>query len=378
VVTALEWAGAYQALPADASLEEYGRIRLLSYGGLPEVIRILRGYPAARRGFVARLAGEPPATIREVLAGLGGEVIGDRDLAAYPGLAEERQLVLAENRRIAPQQAFDRIRDIRSSAQRSPYVDAALLRRLWPGGCPPAQLAELLDVLADPSAPDVRDWFVTQIRAAAKQSTKSPGWQALTNAFAGNPALLQQLPEELVETVQRKVSATKARQRSLQRISRGDLGGLADLYAEHNALPRGPEKVSSARELAEELQTIAPLDRALRDCPPDVLNGFFLRAEQRLDAWNRDFRFAERVFLALDQPDLPPAVNQRLWAVFEQVREWKRHDRNYLEKVLKSNYPREYDRFKDWLDSHSKPLIPKLQFPKKLFGGDQGGPAEDH
>jgi len=365
-------------VPADAVLEEYGHDRLPPYGALPEVIRILRSYPAARRGFVAWLAGEPPAIMRQVLASVGGEVISEGDLRAYPGPAVEWQLILAEDRRIPPQHAFDRIRDIRSTARLSPYVDAALLGRLWPGGCPAEQLADLLDVLADPPGPDVRDWFVTQIAAAAKQSSKSPGWQALTDAFAGNAALLQQLPEELAETVQRRVSATQARQRGLQRIRRGDLGALADLYAAHNALPKGAEKIASATELAEEIQRINPLDRPLRDCPPDVLDHFFFQAEHRLHAMNHDFRFAERVFLALYQPELPLALERRLLSALNQVADWKRQDRNYLEKILKSNYPREYEEFKAWLDSHSKPLIPKLQFPKKLFGGDPRGPAEDH
>lgn len=376
-LSALSWAAAYQAVPAETTLAEYGRTRLPAHGAQPAAARLLRGYPAIRWGFVGWLAGEPPPSASQVLASLGGEVIGERDVAAYPALAEELQLTLADDRRISPQHAFDRVRDIRREAQLPPYADAALLSRLWPGGCPPAEVAELLDVLADPPAADVRDWFVSQIEAAARQSVNSPGWQALTDAFAGNPALLQQLPQELAEAMERKVSAAQTWRRGIERVRGGDLGALADLYAELTEMPTGQERAFSVAELADMLPEIGPLSRVLPGCPADVLQRFLRTADQRLTAKYHDYRLAQQVFVALYAQDLPRFAHDSLWSSFQQVADWKRTDRNSLVKGLEWNYPRESEAYKDWLSSRSKPLIPKPQFPKKLFGGDPRGPAED-
>jgi len=82
-----------------------------------------------------------------------------------------------------------------AQAQRWPRVDAALLRRLWPDGCPPEQIAELLGgVTGDESAPGVLDWFVTEIGAVAASGAMNDGSLQLAQALAGHPVLAM-LPE---------------------------------------------------------------------------------------------------------------------------------------------------------------------------------------
>ena len=82
-----------------------------------------------------------------MLAGPVGVLVNGDDLAQYPGLAEEWQLISVDQGRTEPQRAYDRIVDIRIAAQQSPYVDATLLGRLWPAGCPPPQIADLLSII---------------------------------------------------------------------------------------------------------------------------------------------------------------------------------------------------------------------------------------
>jgi hypothetical protein len=369
-LASLAWAAASGAMPADAVLEEYGGVRLPGYGREPESVQILQYYPAALRGFLAWLAREQTLVVRQALTGPVGTFVSDHDLAAYPRLAEERLLLLVETRRMAPQHAFDRIRDIRAAAKQPPYVDATLLSRLWPAGCPPEQIAELVDVMADPAAPDVHDWFVRQIQAAATQSTRSQGWLALARTFTDNPSLLQQLPADLASVVQQKASSSQTWHRAMARVEMGDQTALGDLYAAHNAMPRGTARSSSAAELAALISEVDPLAPALRDCPPDVIRPFCHKAMVLLDAGRPHPEFAARVFAALARPVLEPSVSERLAAEFERVSDWKKRDLNHIAQCLEGD-KEVLGVFQQWREDHSNSRL------RKWFGGSPGA-VEDH
>jgi hypothetical protein len=306
-----------------------------------------------------------------VQAGPVGELVGEDDLAAYPGLAEEWLLISVDKRKLPPQRAFDLIRDIRSAATRQPpHVDAVLLHRLWAGGCPPEQLAELLDIMADPAGPDVRDWFVQQIRAASAHGTKNPGWLPLARALAGNQSLLRQLPDKLADVVRRTVSADEKWRHANAMIDRGDLSVFRDLYADHLIISDSRARAASADDLTRLLYQASPLRPALAACPPDVMAAFCRNVELWLDPKRGDTKLAARLFIANTQPDLGPAVRDSLLSSFEQVGGWSRRNLGLVGSHL-SPYPEVAMQFQAWRDDHSGWLARKLW-------GIPSGPADEH
>jgi hypothetical protein len=369
-LAALEWAAGSGAVPADAVLEQYGRTGLRLSRTAPEAVRILQYYPAVLRGFLARLAREPSSAVRQVLASPVGALVNDDDLAGYPGLAEEWLLVAVDKRRLPPERAFDRIRDIRSAVRQPPHMDAEVLSRLWPDGCPPAQVADLLHIMADPAAADVRDWMVRQIQAAAADSTKSPGWLTLARALTGNRALLRQLPDKLAKVVERTVSADDKWRHANAMIEKGDLSVFRDLYAEHVLIADARDRASSADDLATLLYGASPLRPALSRCPPDVIATFCHRLGTWLDPKRGDTKLAARLFIALVQPDLRPEVRAPLLSAFEQVDSWSRRNIGLVGNHL-SHYPDVAMQFQAWREDHSGWLVRKLR-------GIQPGAAEDH
>jgi len=369
-LAALEWAAGSGAVPADAVLEQYGRAGLRLSRTASEPFRILQYYPAVLRGFLAWLAREPSPVARQVLASPVGGLVNDGDLAGHPGLAEEWLLVAVDKRRLPPERAFDRIRAIRGAVRQPPLMDAEVLSRLWPDSCPPAQLADLLDIMADPAAADVRDWIVRQIRAAAADSTKSQGWLTLARALTGNRALLRQLPDKLARAVERTVSADDKWRHANAMIDKGDLSVFRTLYAEHVLIADSRARASSAKDLAVLLYRADPLTPALTDCPPDVMTAFCAELGNWLDSKRGDARLAARLFTALTRPGFEPEIEDPLMAAFEQVDGWGRRDLGRIGGYLSDN-PEVAKRFQAWREDHGHPLLRKLR-------GSRHGPAEDH
>jgi hypothetical protein len=359
-LAALGWAAASGAMPPELELDRYGQASLDPNKPEPEMTRILRSYPAILRGFLARLADEPPRLASRVLAGPVGALVSEHDLALYPGLAEEWLLVLVDQRRMDPQRAFDRIVDIRSGAERSPFVDTGLLDRLWPTGCPPQQLVELLGVLAEFPGLDIRDWFVRQIGAAAAQGTTSAGWLNLAQALTSH-SLLPMLPERLAKLVHTTASAEERRRWANSAVDRGDLSVFADLYADYEAAA-DRARVSLARDLAELFSRAEPLGAALHGCPDGVMAVF----REGLQAWlapsRKDASLAARVFTALTDPGLRPELAGQLEAAFEQVRGWHRRDLGLIGHLL-SGKPEVAKQFQAWRESQRGGRL-----ARKLFG----------
>ena len=196
----LGWAAASAVALPEAELEQYGRTRLDPADPEPELARILTFYPAVLRGLLGRLAVEPPQVAEAMLSGPLGTRLTRDDLAGHPELTELWLLQRVSRGDMKPLRAFDEIVDIRAKAERSPRVDGTLLRLLWPGGCPPDQVGELLGFLTDPATPEVLDWFAAQISAISGRGTTSDGWLPLAELLAEHPILVM-LPEQEVRSV---------------------------------------------------------------------------------------------------------------------------------------------------------------------------------
>jgi hypothetical protein len=363
-LASLEWAAASAVMPADAELERYGH-GLAPTTPEPELNRLLRFHPAVLRGFVARLADGPVHLAAGVLEGPAGTYVHGADLAPYPRLAEERQVILAGQGRVTPQRAYDQIVDIRMAAQRSPYVDAALLGRLWPAGCPPEQITDMLEVMAEVPDRDVRHWFLTQIEAAAARGTRSTAWLQLALAITSR-SLLSLLPDELADVVQRTVSVETKRRRASRAVDRGDLSPFGELYAYHRTADASARD-SSAGNLARLLARAEPLAVALRGCPPDVMAVFCERLRAWLDPSLRDHRLAARVFTALADPELQarPELADQLTVAVEPVHDWGRRELSFVKRLLSGN-PAAERHFQKWRESHRGGLA------RKLLGGRPG------
>ena len=365
----LEWAAASQVVLPDAELETYGRTRLDPATPEPELSGIVGKSPAVRRGLIDRLADEPPEVAEAVLAGPAGTHIRRSDLAAYPVLTELWLLESAARGGLAPLTAFDEIADVRAQAQRSPRVDAALLRRLWPGECPPEQIAELLGaVTGEEPAPGVLDWFAAEIGAVAASGAMNDGSLELARALAGH-WVLGMLPEGDARIMRNAARVEPLLRRASSATPPGDADVFAELFAAYLDVDDDTRGLLD-RHLPPLLSETEPLGAALRDCPDDVTAALCHELEARLAPAPADAALARRVFVALADPDVlaQPAVTERLTAAFEQVREWRRRDLGTLARALADDEEMA-QLFQAWREEQRSGLA------RRLFGGGAGRPA---
>ena len=364
----LEWAAASEVVLPDAELERYGRTRLDPGTPEPELTGIVGQSPAVLRGLIDRLAGEPPEVAEALLAGPAGDHIRRSDLAAYPVLTELWLLESAARGGLAPLDAFDEIADVRAQAQRSPRVDAALLRRLWPDGCPPEQIAELLGaVTGEEPAPGVLDWFVTEIGAVAASGAMNDGSLQLAQALAGHP-VLGMLPEGDARIMRNAARVEPLLRRARSAGPQGDVAVFAELFAAYLDVDDDTRSLLD-RHLPPLLSEAEPLGGALRGCPDGVAAALCRELGARL-APPADVALARRVFVAMTDPDVldQPALTERLPAAFEQVRGWRRRDLGALARALADD--EEMARlFQAWRDEQRSGLA------RRLFGGGAGRPA---
>ncbi len=363
----LEWAAASQLEISDTWLEHYGQTCLDPGAPQPQLATLLRQSPAVRRGLLARLAGEPPEAAQALFGGTSGTLIERDDLAPYPGLTELWLIQAAVQGRIAPVRAFDEIADIRAQDGRA-RMDAELLHRLWPGGCPPDQIAELLGAVTGPPEPDVLAWFAAQISVAAARGQLDGRSLRLARALADHP-ILPLLPAAdqhvmrnaaIVEPLLRKARSTGPR---------GAVDVFADLFAAYVVVD-GESRALLDRELPRLLAEAEPLGRALRNCPehlaPLVRDELFSRLSQdQADIW-----LARRVFLALVSPDVrgQPAIAASLTAAFEAVRDWRRADLSALGHALTRD--RMTTQFQAWRAEQRTGLA------RRVFGAGPGAPGK--
>ena len=363
----LEWAAASEVALPDAELERYGRTRLDPGTPEPELTGIVSRSPAALRGLIDRLAGEPPEVAEALLAGPAGDHIRRSDLAAYPVLTELWLLESAARGGLAPLDAFDEIADVRARAQRSPRVDAALLRRLWPDGCPPEQIAELLGaVTGEEPAPGVLDWFVTEIGTVAR-GAMNDGSLRLAQALAGHP-VLGMLPEGDARIMRNAARVEPLLRRARSAGPQGDVAVFAELFAAYLDVDDDTRSLLD-QYLPPLLSEAEPLGGALGGCPDGLAAAFCRELGARL-APPADVALARRVFVAMTDPDVldEPALTDRLPAAFERVRGWRRRDLGALARALADD--EELARlFQAWRDEQRGGLA------RRLFGGGPGRPA---
>ncbi len=243
----------------------------------------------------------------------------------------ELWLILAVSRRaIKPLRAFDEIVDIRTEARRSPVIDAALLRLLWPKGCPPGQLTELLGALTDPFAPDVTTWLAAEIAGTAGHGTAAPGWHRLATALADHP-VLPLLPEAEIQAIRTSVRILPLLDQAALDGPGGAVAAFAALYqawADADTDADAGTRRLLERELPTRLARASPLAAALRGCPPAVAAAFGQELAGWLAATPADPDLARRVFTAMLDPGLAaePALSEPLSTAFEQVGRWRRRD----------------------------------------------------
>ena len=265
----LQWAAASEVVLPDSELEQYGRTRLDPGTPEPELTGIAGQSPAVLRGLIDRLAGEPPEVAEALLAGPAGDHIRRSDLAAYPVLTELWLLESAARGGLSPLDAFDEIADVRAQAQRSPRVDAALLRRLWPDGCPPEQIAELLGgVTGEEPAPGVLDWFVTEIGAVVVSGAMNDGSLQLAQALAGHPVLAM-LPEGDARIMRNAARVEPLLRQARSAGPQGDVAVFAELFAAYVDVDDDTRSLLD-RHLPPLLIEAEPLSGALRGCPDGV------------------------------------------------------------------------------------------------------------
>jgi hypothetical protein len=364
----LQWAAASEVVLPDAELEQYGRTRLDPGTPEPELTGIVGQSPAVLHGLIDRLAGEPPEVAEALLAGPAGEHIRRSDLATYPVLTELWLLESAARGGLAPLDAFDEIADVRAEAQRWPRVDAALLRRLWPDGCPPEQIAELLGgVTGDEPAPGVLDWFVTEIGAVAASGAMNDGSLQLAQALAGHPVLAM-LPEGDARIMRNAARVEPLLRQARSAGPQGDVAVFAELFAAYVDVDDDTRSLLD-RHLPPLLSEAEPLSGALRGCPDGVAVAFCRDLGARL-APPADVALALRAFVAMTDPDVidQPALTDRLPAAFEQVRRWRRRDLGVLARALADDEEMA-QLFQAWRDEQRSGLA------RRLFGGGPGRPA---
>jgi hypothetical protein len=367
-LAALDWASASGIPVPDAELEHYGRTRLDP--ATPERLlgRMARSYPAVLRGLLGRLAGEPHDVIMAVLAGPAAARLTRDDLTGYPELAELWLIQSAARGGVKPLRAFDEIVDIRAAAHRSPLVDTALFRLLWPGGCPPDQLAELLGALTDGTAPDVLDWFAAQVSAVYARGATGNGWLGLARVLADHP-ILARLPEEEARSVQTTVRVGPLLQRAYADGPRGDAEVFTELFTQYAAADDETRRLLD-RELPPLLARARPLGRALRGCPANLaaaLGGWLWDA---LAPGRADTVLARKIFAARADPDLlaQPALGERLTAAFEQVQDWRRRDLATLAKAMADD-PALAQAFREWREARRGGLARRFRPAPTVQGG---------
>jgi hypothetical protein len=359
----LDWAAASELPLSDAELEEFGRTRLNVRTRAPELTALLRHSPAIRRGLLTGLAGEPPDSAEALFESQAGAAIGRDDLAAYPRLTELWLIHAAARGEIGPMRALDEISDIRALTGQGPRMDGELLRRLWPGGCPPEQVAALLGAVTGPPAADVLNWLSAQIGAAVARGMLDAGSRQLALALADHP-VLPLLPERLQRAIKDAARVEPLLREAEVAVRRGDVTVFAGLYGAYAAVDAEGRRLLETR-LPSLLAQAHPLRGALRDCPERVAVAFCHEVWGWLSPLRADVGLARRVFAALAPPDAswPPALTEGLLTAFERVLHWRRRDLGALVRDLEDDGLAQS--FLDWRDAQ------RASTKRRLFGGNR-------
>jgi hypothetical protein len=332
----LEWTAASGITLPEAELERFGRTRLGPEVPEQELARIVRFHMAIRRGLLERLAGESPEVTRALLAGPAGTHLERKDLADHPELTELWLLESAARGRVQPLRAYDEITDIREATGRSPRADATLLNQLWPRGCPPDDLTELLGgVLADPPPPDVLDWFTGQLTTVLPRGSSGDVWLGLARMLTGHQ-ILALLPEQETGPVREALRVIPLLHQARLEGPDGNAAVFAELFGAYARAGEAETRALIERELPALLARARPLAAALHGCPGDLAAAFCRALHRWLAAEPPDITLARRVFIASGHPEVQaqPGLGEGLSAALEEIRHWDRHDLDDLAQSM--------------------------------------------
>ena len=363
VLAVLDWAAASGVALPEVELERYGRAGLAPDTPEPLLTLILRRSPHVQRGLVARLTEEPPPVASTLLAGPLGAYLGRDDVADYPELTELWLLQRAAQGSVPPIRAFDDIRDVRTAAGRWPPVDAALLRRLWPTGCPPGQLAELLGIVTSAPEPDVLDWFVREISAAPPREEIKGDWLRVAQALVDHP-IQPLLPPGVAHLMWSAAQVMPLIRRARWKVSQGNMDIFGELFAVYRAADEDGRHFLD-RDLPALLAGAEPLAEALRGCPDGVAAAFGAELDNRLSPQRADAELAARVFAALNSPGVrrQPVLSEQLSTALDQVRTWRRRDIGAVARVLEPDDDQAQS-FQKWREEQ------RTRLGRRLFGRD--------
>jgi hypothetical protein len=334
----LDWANAWHLdLPA-ACLEQYGQSCRIGEPPTLELAQLLRHSAAVRRGLLTQLDGAAPELAEAVLAGPLGTGIRRDELAAFPTLAELWLLRASAQGRVAPLRALDEIADGRAAAGHSPRVDQDLLRRLWPTGCPPGQLVELLDLTIDDPPDDVLGWLRAETGALAEYGEPDDDWYRLARVVASHP-VQDVLAAEDLQIMLTAAQAGPLLSRARASASQGDADVFAELFALYQAATDSRMCEVLDGDLPALLAVAQPLGPALRGCPDAVALALGGELASRLAPPRSDVALAARVFAARADPGVvgQPTLASQLAAAAEVVRSWSRRDLAALSRMLDSD-----------------------------------------
>lgn len=323
----LDWAAASGVALPDPILEAYGWASPDLGVDAPELTAMLGRYPAVLRGLLDRLEGEPTDLAEAVLSGDAAGDIRREDLVAHPCLTELWLLQSVERGFVEPMRALDEICDLRGPRDVGAAVDAALLGRLWPRGCSPAEAEDLLAVVGDMPQHDAAEWLAAQIGALVSEDAADTNRLRLARAVADHPILLE-LPE-----------------------SRG-------------------QAVSVAAALWTLLHDAATLGGYLHDCPARVRPAFGHELARRLGRRPADLALAGRVFAALAEPDTRrhPLAADTLTSALDGLDEWRADDLGELERMLEGSADSAI-MFRAWRDERGRPAgLPLPDSPERSAG----------
>lgn len=334
----LDWANAWHLGLSAARLEQYGQSCRIGEPPTPELGQLLRRSGAVRQGLLTQLEVAAPELAEAVLGGPLGTGIRREELAAFPTLAELWLLRAAGQGRVAPLRALDEIADGRAAAGHSPRVDQALLRRLWPNGCPPGQLLELLDLIIDDPPDDVVGWLHAETGALAEYGQPDDDWYRLAEGVASHP-VQDVLAAEDLQIMLTAAQAGPLLSRARASASQGDADVFAELFALYQAATDSRMRQVLEGGLPALLAVAQPLGPALRGCPDAVALALGGELASRLAPPRADVALAARVFAARADPGVAgqPTLAGQLAAAAEVVRSWSRRDQAALSRVLDSD-----------------------------------------
>ena len=331
----LDWAVAwYLGLP-EGCLEQYGQGCPIGEPPTQELTQLLRQSTTIRRGLLAQLDSAAPEVAAAVLAGPLGSGIRREELAGFPTVAELWLLQAAGQGRVAPLRALDEIADARAAAGHSPRIDQALLRRLWPDGCPPDELVELLGLIIDDPPDDVAGWLSSEAGALAAYWEPDDDWYRLAEVVAGHPAREVLAPADL-QIMLAAAQAGPLLIRARARAAGGDADVFAELFALYQTATDSRMRGVLDGDLPGLLAAADPLGPALCGCPEPVVLALGRELASRLSPSRADVALAARVFAARADPavaDQPTQASQ-LAAACQPVRSWPRRELAALGRAL--------------------------------------------